>query len=732
MSTLLLAALAAFTWSANRRWQLLKIGRPEDRAGDLPARLRATMKFAIAQQRMKKYPLAGFAHILIFSGFMVLLLRSLVLFGRGFDADFDLWVLAPGTAAGDLYGAVKDFFVLAVLAGALVFAYLRAVKRLDRLTRSFEAALILGIIVAMMLADALYDGAELALANAKEGVAFSAIAPAGSLAGALLAGLDLRSGTLETLMHVGFWTHVTLVLLFLNVLPHSKHFHVITAIPNVFALDLGPRGRLRPVPDIEDRVGEDKPVGVRTIEDLTWKGILDLYTCTECGRCTDNCPASKTGKLLSPKHLTLALRDHLYGREDELVEGRWPEPEHVHGEPHGEADAHADHGGLGHDEPPAAMPPKPIVIERKLVDLVPSVISPEVLWACTTCRACEEECPVLISYVDKIVDMRRDLVTYGKHMPADLQKPFDGMESNGNPWSFARMDRTAWTEGLGVRTMKEHPKAEVLFWVGCAASYDDRAKKIARATARLMTLAKVDFAILGAEESCTGDAARRAGNEYLFQTLAQKNVETLGRYGVKKIVTTCPHCFNTLGNEYPDFGGKYEVVHHTVFLQDLLSQGKLVPRRSVAKKVVFHDSCYLGRYNDVYAPPRKVLGAIPGIELVEARDGTGRSAALDRGLCCGAGGAQFWKEEEHGKVRVSTERTDQLLATGAGVIASGCPFCQTMILDGVKARDREDVEELDVAEILERAIDPDSPFGVPAALPKDPRRLAPAAAKGQE
>lgn len=724
MLAILLAAIAAFAWTANRRWQLLKIGRPEDRTDRVVERLGALLRFGLGQARMPKYPLAGFAHMLVFGGFSVLLLRTLVLVGRGFDPSFDLWVLGSGTALGDLYGVLKDVFAVLVLCGASVFVYFRVVTKPARMTLSGEGLLILGIIMTMMVADLLYDGATLARHAEGHAAAWSWKEPAGSVVGRLLAGTS--DGTLNVLAHAGFWTHVSLVLIFLNILPYSKHFHIITALPNVFARSLEPRGRLRPIPDIEDRVGEDRPVGMRHIDDLSWKGILDLYTCTECGRCTDNCPANKTGKLLSPKHLTLALRDHLYEREEELVDGKFPDKDE-HGAGHAEGEHDAAHEGHGHDEPKAAQPPKAVVIERRRVDLVPGVIAPEVLWACTTCRACEEECPVFISYVDKIVDLRRDLVAYGKDMPPELQKPFDGMERNGNPWNFARMDRTGWTEGLEVRLLEEHEGAEVLFWVGCAASYDERARKIARSLVRLFQMAGVDFAILGPEESCTGDPARRAGNEYLFQMLAQANVETLNGYGVKKIVTTCPHCFNALANEYPDFGGKYEVVHHSVFLERLLAEGKLVPRRSVDAKVVFHDSCYLGRYNDVYDPPRKVLAAIPGTTMVEAHDASGRSAARERGLCCGAGGAQYWKEEEKGRTRVNVERTDQLLATGASIVASACPFCQTMLLDGIKAKDQEGVEQLDIVELLERSVDPGSPLGRAEALPGDPARIAPAA-----
>src|SRR5687768_8194820 len=397
-------------------------------------------------------------------------------------------------------------------------------------------------------------------------------------------------------------------------------------------------------------------IGYARLEHFPWKDNLDFYTCTECGRCSDNCPAFITGKLLSPKQLTLDLRNRLYGK----TEG-----------------------------------PK---------DLVPELIKPEVLWACTTCRACEEQCPVNIGYVEKIVQMRRNLVTIRGEFPSELAKPFEGMETNGNPWNLARVDRTAWTAGLEIRHIKDKPDAEVLFWVGCAASYDDRAKKIARATARLLAQAGVDFAILADEETCTGDPARRAGNEYLFSMLAEANVATLNGYmeqgerGKKKILTTCPHCFNTLLNEYPDFGGKYEVIHHTDFLLGLVAEGKLKPTKEVRSRVAYHDSCYLGRYNNIYDPPREILRRIPGVELVEVEYWT-----KNKGLCCGAGGAQMFMEEQN-KDRVNIKRTLQLIETGAKTIASACPFCMTMLTDGIKSQSKEDqIKNMDVVEMLAAA-----------------------------
>jgi len=810
MLTLIVGLTAAFAWSANRKWQLLKVGRPENRTDNLLERLKGTYVYAFAQKKMGYYPLAGLAHKLIFLGFGVLLLRSVMLWGRGFDPTFNMWILGPepvklplvgAIPLGHLYGFIKDVFASLVVLGAVVFLYYRVIKAERRMTLSGEGVLILAIIITMMLADMVYDGASHVLHAKYAGAACNQLSeqmcsriqvvtahlgpateethkigwsfypdPAGSLFAVILEGAGAQN--LVLFAHLGFWIHSSLVLVFANLLPHSKHFHIITSIPNVFTRDINPPGRLPPIAPTAEAIGElvmkaaeepekAEPVGVSRIEHYTWKAILDFYTCTECGRCSDNCPAHRTGKMLSPKQFTLNLRDHLYGRDHELL-NRPGGPEgavddghaHAHGDDHAHADEHAHADGHGHDDHAHAnghddhahgdghddhdhddhghhepvFPPNPIPIPDVTtapVELVPNVIHPDVLWACTTCRACEEQCPVMISYVDKIVNMRRNLVLVKGEFPAELANVFQAIEVNGNPWNLARIDRASWAEGLGVPTMAEHPQADVLYWVGCAASYDDRAKKIARSTAKLMKAAGVDFAILGQEETCTGDPARRAGNEYLFAMLAEQNAATLNGYkeqgGAKKIITTCPHCFNTLKNEYPDFGATFEVVHHTDFLLGLVAEKKLVPRKKVEGKVVFHDSCYLGRYNDIYEHPRDILRAIPGVVLVEAEENR------QKGLCCGAGGAQMWMEEQN-KDRVNVKRTLQLLQTEAKTIATGCPFCQTMITDGLKAHGKEEeIRQMDVVELLEESCALDKPFGVRAAMPQDPPRAAPAA-----
>ncbi len=732
MALILVGFVGLFAFSARRRWRLLNVGQAtwESRTDQLGKRLALVWRLGIAQKKMRYYLLAGLAHQLVFLGFAVLLLRTLMLWGRGFDPSFNLWVLGPepvlGLPLGAAYAFLKDVFALLVLLGVGVFFYFRLIRREGRLTLSGEALLILGIICTMMIADLAYDGSILVLASRMSGECpagaasgetcasmaqlvaplagaahepvFSPWEPGGSLFAVLLS--SVPSSVLTWLGPLGFWTHSTLVLIFLNILPYSKHFHIITAIPNVFLTDLTPAGRLRPLAPTTEALmaqvekateGDDllaARVGYARIQHFTWKDILDFYTCTECGRCSDNCPATRTGKMLSPKHLTLDLRNHLYRREKELV-GDAPQtkgPEAPSGQPAEKVDA----APAAEDEPSAP------------IDLVPGVIHPNVLWACTTCRACEEQCPVQISYVDKIVQMRRNLVVIRGEFPKELAKPFEGMEVNGNPWNLSRMDRAAWAEGLDVPSLAEKPSTPVLFWVGCAASYDDRAKRVARTTARLMKAAGVDFAILAEEESCTGDPARRAGNEYLFSMLAEANVATLNGYqqqgGVRQIVTTCPHCFNTLANEYPDFGGKFEVIHHSEYLLGLLAEKKLSPKRAVRGKVAYHDSCYLGRYNGVYEPPREILKRIEGLEVVEVPYWN-----RNKGLCCGAGGAQMWMEEQNNN-RVNVKRTLQLIDTGAKTLATACPFCMTMVRDGIKSQSREEeIKNLDVVEMLAQA-----------------------------
>ncbi|MDD5307470.1 MAG: (Fe-S)-binding protein [Deltaproteobacteria bacterium] len=649
MAIALVVAFGAFAFSAYRRWGLVTIGAPADRFDRPWDRLKAVLSIAFFQKKLPKYEVMGPIHMVIFWGFLVLLVNSLILWGRGFDETFNLWILGDNPL-GRLYHFMKDIVTVLVLVASGLAILNRLVLRPARLTASVEAQLILLIIFVMMIADLHYWGWQLS----REGVAaFNWREPFASLVAAHMSGMD--PGTASTIGTISFWAHSALVLLFLNLLPYGKHFHVITSFPNVYFSNLGPAGRLPKDANIEKMLKEEdldeEVFGVSEIRHFTWKDLLDMYSCTECGRCTDNCPAAKTGKPLKPKTLTCDLRDHLYSSGAELLSGK------------------------------AGKKP-----------LVPAVVDPDVLWSCTTCRACEEECPVMLSYVDKIVRLRRDLVESRGELPPELAKALRAMETNSNPWNLSPMDRGKWAEGLGVPAF-DPAEHELLFFVGCMASFDDRARKISLALVALMREANVTFGILGADEQCCGETSRRAGKESLFRMMADANIEAWKELGVKKIVTACPHCFNTFKNEYPEFGGSYEVMHHTELLARLVADGKLAPRDKVEHKVVFHDGCYLGRYNGVFDAPRQVLRTIPGLELAEVK------TSRERGLCCGGGGARFFMEE-HGE-RVNRLRVDELMAARPHTLASACPYCMTMLSDGLKDKDLFDVNpQLDVAELL--------------------------------
>lgn len=651
MTIVIVFAFAAFGWSAYRKFRLLTVGASVNRTDRIGERIGRMFQVALLQWKMPKYKVMGPIHMFIFWGFLVLLLNTLILWGRAFDVDFDLWVLGDNPL-GHAYHFVKDIFTVLVLVAATLALINRAVLRPARMTASIEAGLILLIIITMMIADLVYSGWRLV----DEGVVgFDMREPFASLLTGTLASLEV--GTMTLLGTIGYWAHSVLVLVFLNLLPYGKHFHVITSIPNVFLSNLDPPGKL-PRDEMIEKVlreedtGDDEPqFGVSQVQDFTWKDLLDMYSCTECGRCTDNCPAAKTNKPLKPKTFLTNVRDHLYERQGEFLAGK-----------------------------PAQK------------QLVPDVIDPEVIWSCTTCRACEEECPVTITYVEKFVKLRRDLVEGRGEPPAELAKALRGMETNSNPWNISRMDRDKWTEGLEVPTF-DADEHEYLLFVGCMASFDDRAKRISRSLVKLLEQAGVKYGTLGADEPCCGETARRAGSESAFRMTADMNVEVLKELGVKKILTGCPHCFNTFKNEYPEFGLQVEVVHHSELLEQLVAQGKLKPTEKVEQKIVYHDGCYLGRYNGVFSAPRQVLKSVPGLELVEVK------TSGKRGLCCGGGGARFFMEE-HGE-RVNTLRTKELLEVQPKTIATACPYCMTMISDGLKEKDLyDDMGQVDIAEIL--------------------------------
>jgi Fe-S oxidoreductase len=651
----LAASLAFFAAGCQRLLKSIRIGRAEDRFQDVGARLKNVLRVAFGQSKLLREPLAGLMHFFIFWGFVILLSAVGEAILEGVAPRFSLELLGPlFPPIAILQESAGILVVLSVLAG-LTRWYLVPPRRYYgpeisahvRLDATFILCLILAIVSSMFGTNA----ARMTLSGSH---------PASRFVSLQLASLFQARASAEIWYEAFWWTHLLLVLGFLNYLPHSKHLHVMTSIPNVYLSSLEPRGRLTRL-DFEN--DEAEKFGASDVQDLTWKQLLDGYTCTDCGRCTASCPANLTGKPLSPRKIIMNIRQRTAELSPVLFSGTGEQ--------------------------------KTAVVEHILLD---NFISPEELWACTTCQACMQECPVMIEHVPVIMDMRRFLVLTESRFPAELTTTFKNLENNFTPWAFPRETRADWAKGLDVKTMAESGgEAHVLYWVGCAGAYDKRYEKVSHSMVRLLNAAEVNFAILGTEEKCTGDAARRAGNEYLAQMLMTENVATLNKYKFKKILTTCPHCYNTLKNEYSQFGGNYEVEHHTEFLQGLVRSGGLKVRGKIDSVTTFHDSCYLGRYNNIYDAPRSLLETA-GARLAEM------PRSRDKGLCCGAGGARMFMEETIGK-RVNIERTEEALRLHPDTIATSCPFCMTMLTDGVKDKGVEESTRVrDIAEVLADAL----------------------------
>lgn len=656
MTCLLTAALGCFAWLMIPRTRLLFALREENLFEDLPDRILGTLKYAIGQYRMPRDPVAGLAHIFIYAGFMIVSLATITHFVHAFAPGWYFPGLAPGSVGGDTYMVIKDSSELLVLLGVVYGLWRRLKPTPSRVGRSWEGVFVLVMILTLMITDFMVSGAEFV----KEGVDGLPYSPGGYLA--QLAFKPLGADLAGTIGSVAFWIHCTCVLVFLNFLPTGKHFHVITGIPNVFFRNLETAGYI-PKVDLENT----EKFGIRSSADLTWSMALDLYSCTECGRCNVYCPTVLTGKPLSHRQLNKDLKKALYADKDAILSGDEAKKE--------------------------ALP--------NLVEEGGPRISPDTIWACTTCGACEQECPVYIENVPRIIQMRQNKVLSDGDVPPELARAYKGMENNNNPWNIGFDKRDAWAEGLDIPRVADIASADgevpLVYWIGCAGSFDDRNKKITLAMVKILKASGVPFAILGKEEGCTGDPARRTGNEYLFQALAEANVEIMNNYKIKRLLTHCPHCLHTLGTEYPKFGGKYEVVHHTTFIDELIAQKKLTFTKEVKSSVAWHDSCYLGRYHDIYDAPRNVVKAIPGASLVELPRNKSRS------VCCGAGGGRFWQEETIGE-RINVHRATEAAEAKTDAVGSSCPFCLTMLRDGLGALGKEDISTLDVAEIVAQAI----------------------------
>jgi Fe-S oxidoreductase len=650
LPVLIVYGAVVFSWRV-RNWER---GAPDDRRttrANVGRRL-ADFRAGVYMQTLLRDPLAGIMHSLIYFSFLVLLAVTTVL-----EIDHQL----PESAKflhGDVY---RGYSLVADVAGAvfvvgvgwaIVRRYVRRPYRI-RIKSRPEHAVILGTLLAIGVTGFGAEAYRIALAGRPDFEKWSVI-------GYPLSGLIDDSGRLVG-WHQGWWVaHVATFLVFLVILPVTMLRHMFTSPLNMYLRDRErPKGAMKALPNLMET--ELESFGAATVEDFTWKQLLDTDACTMCGRCTSVCPAHATGKPLDPREIVLKT---------------------------GEVMART---GTPPISPPIGVDPEITVSADSLFER----ITPDEIWACTSCKACDEICPVNIEILDKILDMRRYLSLMESNFPTELGTAYRSMENSANVWGMAQADRGAWTskvEGVAIVSPGDRFDHEYLYWVGCAGSFDDKNQKVTVAMAKLMQRAGLDFAILGPSENCTGDPARRSGNEYIFQMLAMQNVETLNGMGVHKIVTQCPHCFNTLANEYPQLGGNYEVVHHSQLLEWLIAEGRLdLSDARLDERIVYHDSCYLGRHNDVYLAPRRVIGSLAGVEVVEAgRNGT-------RGMCCGAGGARMWMEETIGK-KVNDERSQELISTGASRIAVACPFCYIMIDDGTKAAGKEE-DEVRVADI---------------------------------
>jgi Fe-S oxidoreductase len=673
----------AFAITGRRLYYLFRLvssGKPApERLAHWGRRVEVELKEVGGQRRLLKWTVPGLAHAFTFWGFTVLFLTIIEVFGYLFQPTFHI----PLIGTNPFVGFIEDFFAVAVLVALGVFTVIRlknAPKRLDRKSRFYgshtgAAWITLGMIALVVITLLMYRGAQTNVSNG--GVAdfpYTHWAFASHAIGHLLR--PLGRGANEALSTVFVDLNVVVIVGFLVFLVYSKHLHIIMAPFNV-ALSRQPRalGALGSTPNMDmENMDEDTVFGAGKIEHFSWKQMLDFVTCTECGRCQSQCPAWNTGKPLSPKLVIMDLRDELLHHSKRLL-----------------AVSSAKTGGDGAGASNGT--------EDKT--LVPGVIDLDVLWSCTTCGACVEQCPVDIEHIDAIIDMRRYEVLMESRFPSEAGLMLRNIENRGDPWGLGGSKRLEWTTALDfeipVISGTIPDDIEYLFWVGCAGSLDERARKTTQSVARLLHQAGVTFALLGSKESCTGDPARRLGNEFLFQSQAQQNIETLNKAGVKKVIASCPHCFNSLAKEYPSLGGNFEVLHHSQILGRLVADGRLRPGRFDAK-VTYHDPCYLGRHSRVYDPPRSVIEAVPGIESVEMH------RCREKGFCCGAGGARMWLEEKIGK-RVNLERMDEALGTGADVVSTACPFCLIMLDDAVKERQKaDDVSVLDISQILEQSM----------------------------
>ena len=640
---LLFVVAVVFLYGFYRRFRLWRMGKKENRTDRPQERLLSIWAYVVGHKRMLKDAYPGWMHLFIFYGFLIPFVIIVIT-----QANFTLpdSLALPLSLFFDLVGALG-------IVGLILAFYRRYVKKPDNLTYDTTVGNLIALLFLLGIFGLGFCVEGLRIARTQPG--WAGWTPIGWVFSQFFSGMGDAN---QIFLHRLLWRlHLFLVLGFVAFIPYSRMLHIFTGPANVYMRQLTSKGALPPILDFETA----ETFGASKLEDLTWKQLFDMDACTRCGRCLDHCPAYQSGKPLAPKKNWDSIRAHMEEKGALIRKGKDPEAE----------------GG------------------KKLIG---DVISEDVIWACTNCLACAMVCPVFIPCVDKFLEMRRYLVLMESRFPPEVQLVFRNMENNNNPWGVGLGLRADWAKGLELKTLAEDGEVDFLFWVGCAGSFDDRNKRVATSLVKTLRASGAKFSFLGTEEGCCGDSARRIGNEYLYQTLVQANIEVLNNYGVKKILTMCPHCFNTLKNEYPQFGGNYEVMHYTEFLADALTSGKLKLTKPIDKVVTYHDSCFLGRGNEIYEAPRTILRAIPGLRLVEME----RSGV--RSFCCGAGGGRMWMEEKIG-TRINQIRTEQAVQTKAESVGTACPYCLTMLGDGIKEKGLEEsMTSFDLSELVEKAM----------------------------
>jgi len=666
---------AIFLYGIYRKWRLIKLGRKEERPGMWGARIKSILSFGLIQRGTLKEAYPGLFHSFIFWGFIILAIGTAIIF---IQEDFFVHVLYDDLF---LYGAlILDIIGVVAIFGILMALFRRYIIKPKRLDNRRDDAIVLVALLLILLTGYFVEGARIASNYENGDLVHNNVgplcrttnvtgdvdldrcldplySPVGYAFGGFFLAIGISGGLAGQIWFGMWWFHLVLAFITIAYIPHSKLFHMITSPLNAFWKNTRPYGE---IPSIDVETAET--FGVSKIEEFTQKQLLDLYACTRCGRCQDACPAFATEKPLSPKKVLQDLKTHLDMVGPKLVR-------------------------LDQEK-------------RKEVERPPipgEIIKDDEIWSCTTCRACHEVCPVLEEILDKIVDMRRSLVLMESRFPQELMQFFQNMERNFNPWPIGWNTRADWAKDLGVKTMAESP-SETLLWIGCAGSFDDRNRKVSVALTKVLQKAGVDFAILGTEEKCCGETLRRVGNEYQAQMLMKENVEILKKYNIKRIVTLCPHCYNTFKNEYHQFGGEFEVLHHTEFIDKLIRNGNLRVKREFEERLAYHDSCYLGRHNTTYNQPRSILRSVSKKKLAEFERSKSNS------FCCGAGGGRMWMEESLGS-RINEERTQEALDSNLSVVATACPYCLTMFEDGLKAKDAiERVKIKDLAELVSESL----------------------------